>query len=362
MSDNKVTCGSYTEEEQKKKKKDAEHGPENLCGEFPDIQQSYTSEAGSTISSSHEERGSQSTPAFASGYYMEHPGTYFKEDSSNEYSYARSIYDQPYYTSQERYYYGERKFAYYSEPQKLQRESKRRLKQRVCANCQATSTPSWRRAENGKILLCNACGLYQKLHNRSRPYSITPEGKTKAVKGSYERMLCVACNHFFQVGEMRRSSNGILCEACSGYFKNQATVDTMPVQNSYKYSPYTADAPAYFAGGYLDYCDKASPYYRYQMYSPEGYSRHESCPSPLEYSEAFGKAGPFQGHAPEYMSAGYHQEHVPDQAYRSYEHDPFNPYSSYLPQEYMAREPPHPEEKAEKQKGMTDSSEHSSKK
>lgn len=38
----------------------------------------------------------------------------------------------------------------------------------VCANCQATNTPLWRRDADGKTI-CNACGLYYKLHHVHRP-------------------------------------------------------------------------------------------------------------------------------------------------------------------------------------------------
>ncbi|KAI8889987.1 hypothetical protein K501DRAFT_282012 [Backusella circina FSU 941] len=38
----------------------------------------------------------------------------------------------------------------------------------VCANCQATTTPLWRRDADGKTI-CNACGLYYKLHHVHRP-------------------------------------------------------------------------------------------------------------------------------------------------------------------------------------------------
>jgi hypothetical protein len=37
-----------------------------------------------------------------------------------------------------------------------------------CANCHQTQTPLWRKNERGEPV-CNACGLYAKLHNRDRP-------------------------------------------------------------------------------------------------------------------------------------------------------------------------------------------------
>lgn len=38
----------------------------------------------------------------------------------------------------------------------------------ICSNCQATTTPLWRRDAEGKTI-CNACGLYYKLHHVHRP-------------------------------------------------------------------------------------------------------------------------------------------------------------------------------------------------
>lgn len=40
-----------------------------------------------------------------------------------------------------------------------------------CANCRTTTTPLWRRDEAGNTI-CNACGLYYKLHNVHRPVSM----------------------------------------------------------------------------------------------------------------------------------------------------------------------------------------------
>lgn len=41
----------------------------------------------------------------------------------------------------------------------------------VCANCQTTTTPLWRRDESGQPI-CNACGLYFKLHSVHRPITM----------------------------------------------------------------------------------------------------------------------------------------------------------------------------------------------
>ncbi|OBZ90958.1 hypothetical protein A0J61_00973 [Choanephora cucurbitarum] len=40
-----------------------------------------------------------------------------------------------------------------------------------CSNCETTTTPLWRRNEAGNTI-CNACGLYFKLHNVQRPITM----------------------------------------------------------------------------------------------------------------------------------------------------------------------------------------------
>lgn len=56
-------------------------------------------------------------------------------------------------------------------------DSERGLLQPVCQNCTTSTTPLWRRDEIGSVL-CNACGLFLKLHGRPRPISL----KTDVIK------------------------------------------------------------------------------------------------------------------------------------------------------------------------------------
>ncbi|KAI9816175.1 MAG: hypothetical protein M1827_001776 [Pycnora praestabilis] len=49
--------------------------------------------------------------------------------------------------------------------------------QPICQNCTTSTTPLWRRDEIGSVL-CNACGLFLKLHGRPRPISL----KTDVIK------------------------------------------------------------------------------------------------------------------------------------------------------------------------------------
>ena len=53
----------------------------------------------------------------------------------------------------------------------------RETSQPTCHNCSTSTTPLWRRDEFGSVL-CNACGLFLKLHNRPRPISL----KTDVIK------------------------------------------------------------------------------------------------------------------------------------------------------------------------------------
>lgn len=55
--------------------------------------------------------------------------------------------------------------------------AKANLSSPVCRNCKTQTTPLWRRDETGQVL-CNACGLFLKLHGRPRPISL----KTDTIK------------------------------------------------------------------------------------------------------------------------------------------------------------------------------------
>uniref|UniRef100_A0A1I8J6X2 GATA-type domain-containing protein n=2 Tax=Macrostomum lignano TaxID=282301 RepID=A0A1I8J6X2_9PLAT len=57
----------------------------------------------------------------------------------------------------------------------------------VCSNCQTAQSTLWRRSPHG-LTVCNACGLYEKLHGTPRPASLkkdviqTRKRKSKKVK------------------------------------------------------------------------------------------------------------------------------------------------------------------------------------
>lgn len=58
----------------------------------------------------------------------------------------------------------------------------------ICANCFASNTPLWRRHPEGHML-CNACGLFFKLHGRSRPLSMKTDVINRRHRGSANNNL-----------------------------------------------------------------------------------------------------------------------------------------------------------------------------
>lgn len=196
-------------------------------------------------------------------YYTNDPNIQYINDTKymqqmNAYNYHPG-YQMSYYP-QDQYYYDPAAYAgYYAQAASIKnnnRETKKKSKNRICSNCQTTTTPSWRRGPNGKSLLCNACGLYQKLHNRSRPYSVNSEGKTKALKGGDEKVMCISCN--VQPGLPDRvSAAGPLCNDCFVYYQTNR-IDVPAITDPAEY--YRSGSPMMYENS-VPY--GSSPYYGY---------------------------------------------------------------------------------------------------
>ncbi|KAJ1953664.1 hypothetical protein EC988_002862, partial [Linderina pennispora] len=52
----------------------------------------------------------------------------------------------------------------------------------ICCNCGETETPSWRRHPISNGMLCNACGLYYRLHRKPRPIAYDESGKLQVIR------------------------------------------------------------------------------------------------------------------------------------------------------------------------------------
>ncbi|EJW03053.1 hypothetical protein EDEG_00247 [Edhazardia aedis USNM 41457] len=99
--------------------------------------------------------------------------------------------------------------------------NKRRAQLKICSNCSTTNTPTWRRSADNRSVLCNACGLYKRLHGRNRPYNKLSDGKTKAAKHYPLPMSCKMCDTDESLHWHNASGGFYLCESCFQYKMHQ---------------------------------------------------------------------------------------------------------------------------------------------
>ncbi|KAG1150626.1 hypothetical protein G6F37_000676 [Rhizopus arrhizus] len=85
----------------------------------------------------------------------------------------------------------------------------------ICSNCSTTTTPLWRRSAEDE-LLCNACGLYLKLHNTPRPKHLKPQSSRKDAKDeeSFTQPICSNCATSTTPLWRRDVDGSPLCNAC----------------------------------------------------------------------------------------------------------------------------------------------------
>ncbi|KNZ47056.1 hypothetical protein VP01_670g4 [Puccinia sorghi] len=97
----------------------------------------------------------------------------------------------------------------------------------ICFNCKGTQTPLWRRGPSDE-LLCNACGVFYKVHKKHRPAALSNNNKhlgnlTSTSKSDPSHagtaIQCTNCNATATPMWRKAPDGSLLCNACALYFK-----------------------------------------------------------------------------------------------------------------------------------------------
>lgn len=135
----------------------------------------------------------------------------------------------------------------------------------TCSNCRGTQTPLWRRGPDDE-LLCNACGVFYKVHKKHRPHNLAKVKNTFRGKFGSRRntrdtqpIKCTNCNATATPMWRKAPDGTLLCNACALYFKCHKRPRPMPPQDASTISTASVMAQSLTAGIGLPYPTLCSP-------------------------------------------------------------------------------------------------------
>ncbi|TFK96178.1 hypothetical protein BDV98DRAFT_338061 [Pterulicium gracile] len=102
-----------------------------------------------------------------------------------------------------------------------------------CSHCRTTTTPLWRREPSSMRLLCNACGLYLQQHRRLRPQELIDadspldDDEEEGVPGGPE---CSHCKTRVTTVWRRNKERQLVCNACGVYQRMRGKERPLPVK------------------------------------------------------------------------------------------------------------------------------------